>query len=87
MDEIRQITGTESKRPRENLLSEVEQYSSILLNQAADFTNLIPDRKIATVYETGMTRRLKYVSFLVHELALGANRYLARGRKAMATNR
>ncbi|CAG7934218.1 unnamed protein product [Penicillium olsonii] len=58
MDDIQQILAGNKSHPRGQLLEQISSKSDILINQLADFKNLIRDRKVVSFYETEQTRQL-----------------------------
>lgn len=61
MDDIQQMLAGNKSHPRGQLLQQISSKSDILINQLADFKNLIRDRKVVSFYETEQTRQLVLV--------------------------
>ncbi|CAG8221592.1 unnamed protein product [Penicillium salamii] len=58
MDDIQRMLAGDQSHPRGQLLQQISSKSDILINQLADFKNLIRDRKVVSFYETDQTRQL-----------------------------
>jgi hypothetical protein len=61
MDDIQQMLAGHKSHLREQLLQQIFSKSDLLIQQLADFKNLIRDRKVVSFYETEQTRRLVLV--------------------------
>lgn len=63
VDDIEQMLAGDENHPRQQLLQQIsnKNISDDLVNQLADFKNLIRDRKVLSFYETEQTRQLQYV--------------------------
>lgn len=61
VDDMQQMLAGQDKHPRGKLLEQIRINSDLLAQQLADFKNLIRDRKVVSFYETGQTRKLKFV--------------------------
>lgn len=61
MDDLQQMLTGDTNHPREQLLHQISDKSDILIQQLADFKNLIRDRKVISFYETEQTRQLVLV--------------------------
>ncbi|KAJ5278291.1 hypothetical protein N7524_004444 [Penicillium chrysogenum] len=59
IDDIQQMLAGNKSHPREKLLHEISIQSDKLIDQLADFKNLIGNRKVVSFYETEQTRRLE----------------------------
>ncbi|KAH0538021.1 hypothetical protein FGG08_005382 [Glutinoglossum americanum] len=60
VDDIKSMLAADADHPRNALLEQINLKSDLLIDQLADFKNLIRDRKIVSFYETEQTRRLKW---------------------------
>ncbi|KAL4745419.1 P-loop containing nucleoside triphosphate hydrolase protein [Aspergillus terricola var. indicus] len=58
IDDIQQMLSKGENKSRQQLLQQISEKSDLLVNQLADFKNLIRDRKVVSFYETGQTRQL-----------------------------
>ncbi|KAJ5917518.1 hypothetical protein N7466_011072 [Penicillium verhagenii] len=58
MDDIQQMLAGDERHPRGHLLLQISSKSDLLVQQLADFKNLIRDRKVVSFYETEQTRQL-----------------------------
>lgn len=70
VDDIEKMLANENNHPRGALLGQIKTKSDLLAFQLADFKNLIRDRKIVSFYETGQTRRLEFVRYLLEDNAV-----------------
>jgi hypothetical protein len=56
--DIQKMIAEDDRHPRNALLKEIDEKSTLLLSQLSDFKNVIRDRKIVSFYEQSQTRGL-----------------------------